>query len=756
MKLLEIYAEEFGKLRDRRFAPGEGLTLIEGPNESGKSTLLALIRFLFYGFSQRNTGEREEREKRLSWYGRCAVGQVRFIAGGEEYLLTRRHTAGTRASETVSLTRLPGGERVDTGELSPGEYFWGLPIELFDNSVCVRQSDIDRVGAPDVREAVGSVLFSGEGDFSIEAAEKRLDAARRALQLNRGRGGKIADLEDRLSAVRTRLTTAREQAQSLAEEQAKERYYTGVVNADAEALRAVNAQLEAADLDRQLAACEDRRAAHEATVRAENALREAEAAITAQNLPQAAFFGTVDDLLGKYDGAGQTLALAAQRVQQLHEAHETPENAEVHRTAVWIEEQGGPEKVAQNYARLRAKRKHNLIAAVLLFVLAAGAAAFALLPVLAPYIFIAAGVLAAGGVAALCLSLSYRKRAAALWDGTGAPAGAKLDVYLTRLTVKDQNGQDDGAALLRVDLEFESAKERRAALQKEILDAFPAAGQARPADIDEAREHLTQLRAAVKEADEKRGPLRLAWERAIGAETALGRNTAPVDEPALRARREKLPTPTESVEQLKRRRDELQSAWNEAERGRQAAERAVTGLSATAEDPDELERDQVRLQGQLEKARADLAAVNMAAEAMQEAGQALRDGVIPQVSDDASAIFATLTGGAYEGLRVGEGFAVSLDTPNGPQPIGRFSLGCCDAAYLSLRLALLKTLSAEKLPLLFDEALSRLDDERAAALMAVLDRYVAEGGQVLLFTCHKRERQMTVGRPDVVCLSLAP
>ena len=102
MKLLEIYAEEFGKLRDRRFAPGEGLTLIEGPNESGKSTLLALIRFLFYGFSQRNTGEREEREKRLSWYGRCAAGQVRFIAGGEEYLLTRRHTAGTRASETVN------------------------------------------------------------------------------------------------------------------------------------------------------------------------------------------------------------------------------------------------------------------------------------------------------------------------------------------------------------------------------------------------------------------------------------------------------------------------------------------------------------------------------------------------------------------------------------------------------------------------------------------------------------------------------
>lgn len=50
MKLKEIYAEEFGCLSDRHFTPGEGLTLIEGENESGKSTLLALIRFLFYGF----------------------------------------------------------------------------------------------------------------------------------------------------------------------------------------------------------------------------------------------------------------------------------------------------------------------------------------------------------------------------------------------------------------------------------------------------------------------------------------------------------------------------------------------------------------------------------------------------------------------------------------------------------------------------------------------------------------------------------
>ena len=57
MKILEIYAEDFGCLSDRRFTFGDGFNLIEGANESGKSTLLALLRFLFYGFPRRAGAE---------------------------------------------------------------------------------------------------------------------------------------------------------------------------------------------------------------------------------------------------------------------------------------------------------------------------------------------------------------------------------------------------------------------------------------------------------------------------------------------------------------------------------------------------------------------------------------------------------------------------------------------------------------------------------------------------------------------------
>jgi uncharacterized protein YhaN len=90
-----------------------------------------------------------------------------------------------------------------------------------------------------------------------------------------------------------------------------------------------------------------------------------------------------------------------------------------------------------------------------------------------------------------------------------------------------------------------------------------------------------------------------------------------------------------------------------------------------------------------------------------------------------------------------------------PLPLSRFSAGCRDAAHLSLRLALLKTLSDERLPLLFDEAFSRLDDERARALLSILQAYANAGGQVLLFTCHSRERVMLSDDLTVKSVTLA-
>ena len=126
MKILEIYAEDFGCLSDRRFTLGDGFNLIEGANESGKSTLLALLRFLFYGFPRRAGAEGEERDKRLSWKWRRAAGSVTFTVNDNTYIVTRKYLLrGSTGKETpveeLSVLDTATGTEVERGGKTPGD-----------------------------------------------------------------------------------------------------------------------------------------------------------------------------------------------------------------------------------------------------------------------------------------------------------------------------------------------------------------------------------------------------------------------------------------------------------------------------------------------------------------------------------------------------------------------------------------------------------------------------------------------------------
>jgi len=743
VKILELYAGDFGKLHDRRFKPGEGLTLFEGPNESGKSTLLALIRFLFYGFAQRSIEEKTERDKRLAWRTGIAAGQVRFTSDGCEYLLSRRFTGGR---DEMSLTRSPGGEAFDVGDQTPGEYFFGLPVQLFDNSVCVRQSTVEEIGDKEVRAGVGAALFSDGGDASIKAATDRLEKVRVTLKKKRGWGGKIDEGEKERADAADKLSAAKAAAERRAEFEEQARIAAGEVKQYADALKAIEAALAAAQADEQLKSFD---AWHDAEARAQAAkaaLAEAGEEIAKADLPDAEFFRQTESLLAEYRRTSDEPVGAEQQAAQ---TEQSPQNAEKQPFLTWIESEGGPEIVAGNYTRLTGKCKTYRLLFVACFVLAAVAAALA--AAITPLLWIGAGLLAAAGAGLLFLFFGARKRAAEVRQKTGLPDGAEMGVYLTRLTAEDRRpAQSENAAEI-----LENAKKQHLAeLENKIIAAFDAAGQPRPANAADAAARLTALHEAVNQNANKLDQLHAELKEAETIAHERAERLPSVDEATLRARRAGLPTVTESVEALTQRRAELQQSKDAAESRR--AEAARQSALIHAEDPDECERELAKAQARLQKAKADYAAVNMAMEALDEADSELHNLVLPKVSADASALFATLTEGAYDRLLVGDDFAVQLDTPNGPRSVDLFSAGCRDAAYLALRLSLLKTMSeGKKLPLLFDEALSRLDDRRAAALLQVLRRYAEDGGQVLLFTCHTRERKMLAGAPNLVCLSLA-
>ncbi len=138
------------------------------------------------------------------------------------------------------------------------------------------------------------------------------------------------------------------------------------------------------------------------------------------------------------------------------------------------------------------------------------------------------------------------------------------------------------------------------------------------------------------------------------------------------------------------------------------------------------------------------AALTVAIETAAQASQNLQRRFAPSISQEAQALFASLTGGRYDRLVLNKDF--SLQTAAQGETTLHTSQwrsdGTVDQLYLALRLAVSKTLSPAS-PLVLDDALVRFDDTRLKAAMALL-KEEAKNKQVLLFTCQSRE-QLAVG-----------
>src|SRR5690349_22536093 len=115
MKIRQLQIERFGAWQNTTvaLAPG-GLTVLYGPNETGKSTLVRFIRGVLYGF-QPQDGLSSGARPRI---GMCG-GELQMSAGGEELVVRRSSATGGQAElvrrgatteeSTPTLSRFLGG-----------------------------------------------------------------------------------------------------------------------------------------------------------------------------------------------------------------------------------------------------------------------------------------------------------------------------------------------------------------------------------------------------------------------------------------------------------------------------------------------------------------------------------------------------------------------------------------------------------------------------------------------------------------------
>ncbi|MBP7401812.1 MAG: AAA family ATPase [Clostridia bacterium] len=278
MRLIELSIRAFGGLRDRRLRFSPGLNLLYGANEQGKSTVMACIQALLYGFNGRAHNIRDNGRRRyMPWDGDRMEASLTFSHDGVRYRLERVFAERRTGDTLVLMDDATGREIPLPSGTEPGEALLGVSGAEFAQTVFVGQLAV-QIRDPDdsILAKLANLATTGEEAVSFSEVDERLRRAQVRLRPERGRGGRIAQLADLRTELEERLENAlraeSEQADRLARmerldgEIARAESDAAVLRARVETIGALEAQASAA------------RAARDAAERAEQTLLDGMAA----------------------------------------------------------------------------------------------------------------------------------------------------------------------------------------------------------------------------------------------------------------------------------------------------------------------------------------------------------------------------------------------------------------------------------------------------------------------------------------------
>ena len=267
----------FGKLEHRSLSFSKGLNIIEAPNESGKSTLLAFLRVMLYGFPPRERGAMADKNRYAPWSLSPMRGTLALTCQKGDITLQRDTARANSPMGRFSAVYTGSGEAVDGLTAADcGETLLGVPCEVYERSAFIRQSSLTVDASAELERRIAALITTGEEGQSFSEASTALKKQLNARKYNKS--GRIPALEAEISAQERALDELSQLTRS------KRKAEEALASFDAEEA-SLREQLRAHDLcdaqDARRAAAEARQAWQSTESKAEHLRR----ALIEQNVP---------------------------------------------------------------------------------------------------------------------------------------------------------------------------------------------------------------------------------------------------------------------------------------------------------------------------------------------------------------------------------------------------------------------------------------------------------------------------------------
>ena len=196
----------FGRLENSSLEPGNGLTVINSPNEGGKSTWCAFIRTMLYGI---DTAERErggikpDKVKYAPWSGAPMEGRMTLSHEGQSITLIRR-SKGALPLREITASYTGSGDPAALNTSAIGEELTGMSKGVFERTVFIRQAGLGISGNPDLEKRISAIVSTGDEESSYTEVDERLRAWQRKLRYNKR--GAIPELEVEIAQLNDELS----------------------------------------------------------------------------------------------------------------------------------------------------------------------------------------------------------------------------------------------------------------------------------------------------------------------------------------------------------------------------------------------------------------------------------------------------------------------------------------------------------------------------------------------------------------------
>lgn len=208
MKLRELKLKNFGKFHDKSIQLQDGINVICGENESGKTTMHTFIKAMLFGLergrgraSAKDTFSRYEPWEYANYYS----GELRFQSNEKDFCLQRNFD---KYSKSVKLYCETDGEELSPADGDLEMVLDGLTASSYENTLCIGQlhAATNRALAAELKNYATGYYMTGDSDIDVSAAraellEKKKEADREASEMLQRKEHKRETLEQEAAHI---------------------------------------------------------------------------------------------------------------------------------------------------------------------------------------------------------------------------------------------------------------------------------------------------------------------------------------------------------------------------------------------------------------------------------------------------------------------------------------------------------------------------------------------------------------------------